>query len=265
MFKTLSIRLALAAGATLVSTGAMAAAIDEFKATNGLTGIYSSSFGGGLPPCGGSSPPYCSFFGGFPSAGQIAVVGVSPNPTGVTTATPLGITGAGPGSFLNLTSDGVNSTLTGGTITFGNATLTIPSQGVTATIANAGMVLDPAAQVAAVNGNGHSEFLVNLQPSVASDFSLFSAVTTSCTGPGAPGGVCGLITTNALNLDMVRYRLFVQWDPTFTQFTSTFIGQTANNSMVFANLDTVPVPAAVWLMGSAVGLLGWIRRKALRS
>ena len=33
--------------------------------------------------------------------------------------------------------------------------------------------------------------------------------------------------------------------------------------MTFVNLNSVPVPAAVWLMGSALGLLGWIRRKAI--
>ncbi len=28
------------------------------------------------------------------------------------------------------------------------------------------------------------------------------------------------------------------------------------------NVGVIPVPAAVWLFGSALGLLGWIRRKA---
>jgi hypothetical protein len=66
---------------------------------------------------------------------------------------------------------------------------------------------------------------------------------------------------------MNRYRLLVDWDPTFTSFTADFIGETANNSLVFATLNSggvlIPVPAAVWLFGSALGLLGWIRKRSL--
>jgi len=254
MFRTFSTRLALAAVVTLASSSAMAIALDTNKASNGLTGIFSTTFAGGLPGCTGSSPSYCGFFGGLPSAGQLAAVSITPNPTGVTTGTPGAVLGAGPGSFLNLTSDGVNSTLAGGTVTFGNATITIVPAATTLTVANAGMVLDPGPQVAAVNGNGHSEFLVNLSPGLAADFSTLAGVVTSCVGPACA-------SLGALSLDMVKFRLLVQWDPTYTYFNSTFIGQTSNNAMVFANLDTVPVPAAVWLMGSALGLLGFARRK----
>jgi hypothetical protein len=253
MFRTFSTRLALAAVVTLASSGAMAAAIDTGKASNGLTGIFSTTFAGALPACTGGSPSYCAFFGGLPSPGQMAAVGIAPNPTGVTNAVPGGVV-AGPGSFLNLTSDGITSTLAGGTVTFGNATITIVPAATTITVANAGMVLDAGPHVAAVNPNGTSEFLVNLSPALAADFSTLLAVVTGCVGPA-----CGSL--GALNLDMVKLRLLVQWDPTFTQFNSTFIGQTSNNAMVFANLDTIPVPAAVWLMGSALGLLGFARRK----
>ncbi len=31
---------------------------------------------------------------------------------------------------------------------------------------------------------------------------------------------------------------------------------------LFTQTSTVPIPAAIWLFGSAVGLLGWMRRKA---
>lgn len=253
MLKTLSTRLALAAAVTLCGSSAFAAALDTSSPSNGLTGIFSTSFAGPLPACTGGSPSYCSFFGGLPSAGQMAAVNISPNPTGVTGGTPGAILGAGPGSFLNLTSDGITSTLTGGTVTFGNATITIVPAATTITVANAGMVIDAAPQVAAVTGTT-SEFLVNLAPAIATDFSTLAGVVTGCSGPA-----CAAL--GSLTLDMVRYRLFVQWDPTFTTFNSTFIGQTGNNAMVFANLNSVPVPAAVWLMGSALGLLGLARRK----
>ena len=91
---------------------------------------------------------------------------------------------------------------------------------------------------------------------------------SGCTGP-----LCALL--GVLSLDMVRYELAIQYDPTFTNFTSKFEGQTANNSIICANLNSVgsgggsvgtcaspiPVPAAAWLFGSALGLLGVARRR----
>ncbi len=261
-------RLALTAALTLASSVVLAAAqpISVYNPTNGLTGIYSGSFAGPLAPCSGGSPSYCSFFGGLPSAGQLAAVNISPNASGVVNALPGGIGPTGipvapvpaSGSYLDLTLSGGNTalTLSGGTITFGGATLTIVPAATTAVTSGAGMVFDAAPQVTSVNGLGQAEFLVNLAPGLAVDFSRFSQVTTSCVG-----GVCGLIVGDVLNLDMVRYRLFVQYNPSFTDFDATFIGQTGNNSMVFANMSTVPVPAAVWLMGSGLGLLSFLRRK----
>ena len=270
MFKTLSIRLALTAAATLASSGAMAVqmALDIGNANNGLSGIFSTTFAGPLQPCTGASPAYCSFFGGNPSAGQMGAISISPNPTGITTATPLGITPVPlAGSFLDLTLSGGNTmvTLNGGTVTFGNATITVVPAATVATISGAGIVFDSTAPpTTSIDGSGIAEFYVTSISPFAIDFSAFSAVTTSCVG--APS-VCGAITTDVLFLDAIKYRLLLDFDPTFTQFNGQLVGQTSNNSMIFANLSNVagvvPVPAAVWLMGSALGLLGWIRRRAM--
>ena len=263
MLKTLSARLAFTAAVSLLGSAAMAAPVVLSTSTNnGLTGIFSTSFAGALPACGVGSPSYCAFFGGFPSAGQIAAVNISPNGTGLVNVAPGGIGPGGipvapvpaTGSFLDLTLSAGNTiaTLNGGTITFGNATINVIPAATVATVSLAGMVLDGAPQVTSVNGSGFAEFLVTAPV----DFSRFSQVTTSCVG-----GVCGLIAADVLNLDMVRYRLAVQWNPGYTDFTATFIGQAGNNAMVFANLSSVPVPAAVWMMGSALGLLGFARRR----
>ncbi|MBN8279772.1 MAG: hypothetical protein J0M16_04115 [Gammaproteobacteria bacterium] len=268
MLKSIGARLALATTISVLATGAIAApaAISTGNPSNGLTAIFSTSFAGALPACTGGSPSYCSFFGGLPSGGQLAAVSISPNPSGVVSGAPGGIGPTGipvapipaAGSFLDITLSGGNTvaTLNGGSITFGNASITVIPAATTAAVSGAGFVLDGGPNVTSVNGSGFAEFLVTAPV----DFSRFSQVTTGCTGP-----VCGLITGDVLNLDMIRYRLAVQWDPSFTNFNATFIGQASNNAMVFANLSTVPVPAAVWMMGSALGLLGFARRKAAKA
>jgi hypothetical protein len=69
------------------------------------------------------------------------------------------------------------------------------------------------------------------------------------------GPLCGLI--GILTLDGVRYQL----DGTAGGALTLSI-QTGNNSIYEVALTPVPVPAAVWLFGSALGLLGWMRRRA---
>lgn len=266
----LSIRLAAAAALSLSASSAMAIIIpiDTADSANGLTGIYSASFDAALSQCTGSSPSYCSFFGGDPTSGAVLVV---PTPSGVISGVPGGIGPGGvpvqpvpaAGSFLDLTLSNGNTTLAiaaGSSLKFGDVAITIPSVGTSANASGAGMVFTTGGSTS-VNAEGQAEFLVNPSPGLAVDFSRFSQVVTQCTG-----GACALITADILNLDMVRYRLFIDWDPTFTSFDGSFIGQTSNNSIVYATLNStvVPLPAAGWLLLTAVGGLA-ARRLAKRS
>jgi hypothetical protein len=266
MFKSAASRLGLAATLALAANGAFAAVyqLDTASATNGLYKVYSSTFDGALTPCSGGSPSYCSFFGGdAPTA--TGAIQFSPTFTGVTNAVPAGIAGTPPsGSFLDITVAGGTATLNGGTVTAPANTIIIG--GTTSVgVNNAGFVVSTAGS-GTIDGNGQVEILVNSNPALAADFSTLGAAVTSCVGgspPVAGGGLCPLL--GVLSLDMVRYRLFLDFNPVFSAFTGSFIGQTGNNSLVYATLNStlVPVPAAVWLMGSAIGLLGWVRRRSL--
>jgi hypothetical protein len=258
--------------ACLTALPVMAAVIPVVGPTSGLTAIYSGSLdptaapGGTIdrPACGPGSPSYCTFFVGGETINGEAVV-VTPNPTGTVSAVPAGILNAPLGSFLDLdlTAGNTSATLAGGSIAFPvGTTLVIRGETIVIPSSPAGFVLDATQQVTSVNADGQAEFLVEFGAGIAADFSTF----TDIVGPGdCTGSLCALIPI--LGLDMNRYRLFVDWDPTFTNFTADFIGETANNSLVFTTLNSggvlVPVPAAVWLFGSALGLLGWIRKRSL--
>ncbi|MDP2324726.1 MAG: VPLPA-CTERM sorting domain-containing protein [Gammaproteobacteria bacterium] len=257
MLKNLTVRLALASVLALSASAAMAAsAIDTFNPANGLTDIYSTSFDPAQTPCGGGSPSYCAFFGGDAPIPRAIVLGT--NPSGVMSGVPGGI--AGPpaaGSFLDVSLSAGNTLaqiVGASTIRLAPATLII-SGVTTITTSGAGFVILPSG-VASVNGLGQVEFLVNNDPLLAADFSTLGAVVTGCVGPH-----CALL--GGLTLDMVRYRLFLDFDPTFTSFTGSFIGQTSNGSMVSATLNSpIPIPAAAWLMASGLGVLGALRRRA---
>lgn len=256
MLKNLTGRLAVATVLAFSASAAMAVpmAVDTTNPANGLTDIYSTTFDGAPTPCGGGSPSYCAFFSGDPTIPRAIVLGT--NPSGVNSGVPGGIVGPpAAGSFLDidLTAGNTLAQIIGAsTISLPPTTLII-SGVTTITTSGAGFVILPSA-VASVNGLGQVEFLVNNSPGLAADFSTLGAVVTSCVGPH-----CALL--GSLTLDMVRYRLFLDFDPTFTTYTGSFIGQTANNSMVFATLNSVPVPAAAWLMASGLGLLGALRRR----
>jgi hypothetical protein len=222
---------------------AVPVAVDTTNASNGITDLFSTTFDGAQVPCSGSSPSYCPFFGGEPP-GLFREIVITPSPSTVINGVPLGFTPTpASGSYLNLTLNGTNTQLTiaGGTIAVPSLVLVIKggTPGATDVNANgAGVVFDAAPQSVAVDANGQAEFLVNLSPATAVDFSAFTTVAFapigSCAGP-----LCSLISI--LTLDMVRYRLLIDYDPTFTYFTASFIGQTANNSLLSFTLNSVTV------------------------
>jgi len=79
----------------------------------------------------------------------------------------------------------------------------------------------------------------------------FSLVTLSATAPVAPLTSTDLVEPtwpSAWNRTLIGYQILDANDPEIVL------------ASVSANI--VPVPSAVWLFGSALGLLGWIRRKA---
>lgn len=224
--------LGLAVAAVVGGAGATPIDVSTTSPANGITDIYSATFDPPLSPCGGGSPSYCAFFGGDPPASRALVI--SPSPTTVTTGVPGAIGPPTPpaGSFLDLTLNAGNTsvTLAGGSIRTPVLGIII-SGNTTVTAEGAGFVLDATAQTVPVDANGRAEFLVNLAPATAADFSTLSGVVTGCAGP-----LCALIPI--LTLDMIRYRLVIDFDTSFGSFTGDFIGQTANNSMVFATLNS---------------------------
>ena len=238
-------------GFTLASVGSPAfaaqQALDTTNPLNGLTDIFSQTFDGNLqnPFCDGLSGLArrdCQFFSGVP--GPTRGIAISPNPTGLGNIVPGGITGAGTGSFLDLTLGASNAevTLAGGVIAFPSG-LVLDIQGSTLVTPSgiAGFVIEPSARTVPVDANGVAEIRVNTPGATSADFSTFNVIVVQpadCSGP-----LCGLIPL--LTLDMVRYRLLIDFSPDFTSFTASFVGQTANTSLVFATLNSVAPEIAV--------------------
>ena len=214
-------------------------AIDPADPANGITDLFSATFDGALSPCTGGDPPWCSFFGGKPGATRAIII--TPGPTGVINGVPLGITPVPTaGSFLDLTLNGTNTevTISGGTIAFPTLTLTIGGATIV-TAPGAGVVFDAAPQTVAINGSRQAEFLVNLSPATAVDFSTFGIIVNPPVNGDCAGPLCALIPV--LTLDMIRYRLLLQFDENFNTFTGDFIGQTGNNSILSITMNsTVP-------------------------
>jgi hypothetical protein len=211
--------------------------IDPADPQNGIFDIYSSTFDG--PPILGGDP----FFGATPPPNR--AIRIVPTPSGVVANTVPGGFPVPPaaGSFLDLSLSVGNTMLTiaGGTIAFPGLGLIINEGEDSQTDVSAsdpGIVFDALPVTVPVDGNGVAVFEVDAPGGpIAVDFSNFSDIV----GPGdCTGALCPIIPL--LTLDMLKYRLIVDYDPTFSSFTADFSGQTANASMVFATLNSV-VPA----------------------
>jgi Dockerin type I domain/Thrombospondin type 3 repeat len=264
MLQSLMTRLSIAGAVALTASGALAApaAIDTANPINGLTSIFSTTFDGALPVCGVGASQYCAWFNGDPSVTR--KVTASPYPSKVVNNVPGGIGPANvpvapvpaAGSFLDLTLGGGNTTLTLGvsSITFATVDICIANATNCADLlvraVDAGIVFNPTGpanggaftpagggstgNTVPVDANGKAVFQVQNGGAIVVDFSQFSSVVQ----PGCTGVQCPLITFDVLNLDISRYVLEIDYDPTFTSFTGRFIGQTGNNSMVFATLNS---------------------------
>jgi hypothetical protein len=229
-----------------------------------IVDLYSATFDGPLTNCAGTEPDpdECTFFGGDQT----------PNPRNISVASAPANTASGT---FNVTYDSVTGeisqvnsmvlNLPDAVLTIAGSTVVTVTQGNGVPTANDTLFIESgtgapngtadADQIRALIGPGTGLFEHDDSPNLdAPDFATFSDIVDSCVGPNCP-----LIPL--LSLDGVRYRLLG---------TTTAAGgsyqlqtQTANNSIYKVNFNTVvPVPAAVWLFGSALGLLGWIRSRA---
>jgi hypothetical protein len=95
--------------------------------------------------------------------------------------------------------------------------------------------------------------------------------TTTTWGPGTavaqtPGGDDNINTGPRTISSAYDGVALVSWDGTTLVLGNTIpLGTIGANEWVFTTINpAIPVPAAAWLFGSALGLLGWARRRAAK-
>lgn len=108
---------------------------------------------------------------------------------------------------------------------------------------------------------------VLLTASNNNDFSEFASASDAVDASGDSGGLQTWLMQAGLNpalvFDSAANDVALSIQNTLTATTDAF-GETAwIQKKITVVASTVPVPAAVWLLGSALGVLGWARRKTV--
>ena len=94
-----------------------------------------------------------------------------------------------------------------------------------------------------------------LSITAGADFGLPSPGTTTMLRDGPPGSAFYVGS-----FFDITYQIDFQGAP--GSILEGFAGSTMGASGLQTEVPNIPIPAAAWLFGSALGLLGWIRRKA---
>jgi hypothetical protein len=261
-------QLFIAAMLALLTVSAFGATVNaNFTiASASIVDLYSATFDGPLSPCTGGEldPDECTFFNGSQPAGRAIVVTSAPasNATGTFNVDYDSVTG----NILTVNSMVINLpdatlTIAGGTP---DETIVTIIQGNGVPTANDRLFIESgtiapngtadAHQVRTLIGSSVGLFEHDDAPNTdVPDFAIFSDIVDSCTG-----SLCALIPI--LSLHGVRYRL----KGTVSGTGGDSLQLQAGNKWIYkVNFTTVPVPATAWLFGSALLLLGWLRRKAV--
>ena len=147
----------------------------------------------------------------------------------------------------NLNPDSLSFSRVGGTgPTAGNTTITT---GVNAFMAD---------------GDGFYDILFDLPPPPGDDASRFNAGETLVYDLTGSSSASGLVASSFdfLSLDAAGFGPFVaaaRVQSTPLACVSPEVGNDCGSDWIAPN--PIPVPAAAWLFGSALGLLGWVRRR----
>ncbi len=264
MTKRILTGLGVTAICSVFSVSAFGATVNGVFSINSaqIIDLYSATFDGALnPSCiGALDVDECNFFGGQTPAGR--AITVASGPINTATGTLDVDYDDGNGEIVQINSMYIQ--LPDAVLTIAGTTIVTVTQGNAFPVANDTLFIQsgtgaPSGTADAdesAGGIADTFFEHDDAPNLdAPDFATFNDIVDACVGP-----LCGLI--GILSLDGVRYRIL--GDITAGGGDSLQLqAQSGNNSIYKVDLTTaaIPVPAAVWLFGSALGLLGWMRRR----